>query len=196
MNNSKNKSKMKSDNFIITKIDESHLSSIYNFESYEQELVDFLIEDSLDNQKRNISTTYLWFDKKTNKIAAYITILTDSINLTSEMKEDFNQKGIVYKSLPALKIGRLCVSDEFLRLGIGSLMIKFAFSQVIKINNIAGCRFVTLDAKANKDHKKHPLHFYKKMGFSVLRERQKGTTPMFKDIHPIIKAFEEEIKKK
>ena len=37
-------------------INPTHIVS--NFKSYEQELVDFLIEDALDNQQKKISTTY------------------------------------------------------------------------------------------------------------------------------------------
>jgi GNAT superfamily N-acetyltransferase len=184
--------KRKKNDFIIEKLSEKNNERISQFCSYEKDLVDFLLEDAYNNQKSNISTTYLWFDKKTKQLAAYITILTDSISLSHELKDKFKEKGITYKSLPALKIGRLCVDDNYLRQGIGSLLIKFTLAKVIEINSTAGCRFITLDAKNNPDTNKDPLHFYKKMDFSILRKRKKGTTPMFRDVQPILKAYNEE----
>jgi len=34
------------------------IHQVGNFKSYEQELVDFLLEDALDNQQKKISTSY------------------------------------------------------------------------------------------------------------------------------------------
>lgn len=149
--------------------------------------MDFLLEDALDNQEKKISKTYLWFLKTTDELVGYITLLADTINLDSSLKEEFRKKGIRYKSLlPALKIGRLCVDDKFLRKGIGSLMMQFTIYMVKKLNDSCGCRFITLDAKRNPDSSKDSLHFYKKMGFKEIRTRQKGTTPMYKDVFKIL----------
>jgi GNAT superfamily N-acetyltransferase len=175
--------------FRIEKLNESHLNIIQKFESYEQDLVDFLIEDAFDNQEKNISTTYLWFDKRSDKLISYITLLADAISLTRGLKDEFISKNVFYKSLPAIKIGRLCVSDNYLRKGIGSLMIKFAMYKVMKINETIGCRFLTLDAIRNDDIRKDSLHFYKKIGFEVLRERQKGTIPMYRDLYYLIEEY-------
>ncbi len=160
----------------------SAMHEVSNFKSYEPELVDFLVEDALDNQKKQISITYLWFLKSTKELIAYVTVLADAISLHGEMKEYFKQKGIPYKSLPALKIGRLCVSDRYLGKGIGTLMIEFVLVLAQKIGKEVGLRFITTDAKRNKDSSKDSIHFYKKFGFEVLRQREKGTTPMYKDL--------------
>lgn len=160
------------------------INSEYNvrdFTSYEKELVDFLREDALENQEQKLSVTFLWFHE--DKLVSYITLLNDKINLESDLKEFFKEKGIHYKSLPALKIGRLCVEDKFLRRGLGRLMILSAIKIADEINrNKAGCRFITLDAKRNQDKRLDSIHFYKKMGFKTLKERVKGTTPMYLDL--------------
>lgn len=166
----------------IQKIDISHNNIISGFKSYEKELVNFLIEDAIDNQNKKISTTYLWFYKPTKELIGYVTVLTDAINLQGELKYYFRQKQILYKSLPALKIGRLCVSDDYLRNGIGTLMIEFALLLAQKIGKEAGLRFITTDAKRNSDPKKDLVHFYKKFDFKILKQRKKGTTPLYKDL--------------
>lgn len=166
----------------IQQIDESHKPILSSFKSYEKELVDFLIEDALDNQNRKISTTYLWFYKPKEELVGYVSVLADAINLQGELKEYFRQEGIFYKSLPALKIGRLCVSDGYLGRGVGTLMIEFAIVLSEKIGKDIGLRFITTDAKRNPDPRKDSVHFYKKLGFEVLKQREKGTLPMYKDL--------------
>jgi hypothetical protein len=67
-------------------------------------------------------------------------------------------------------------------------MIQFTIHKVKEINEFCGCRFITLDAKRNPESSKDSIHFYKKMGFEMLKikERQKGTTPMYKDVYKIL----------
>ena len=166
----------------IQQIEESHTPILSSFKSYEKELVDFLIEDALDNQNKKISTTYLWFYKPKKELVGYVTVLADAINLQGELKEYFRQAGIFYKSLPALKIGRLCVSDDYLGKGIGTLMIEFVIVLAEKIGRDVGLRFITTDAKRNPDPRKDSIHFYKKLGFDMLKSREKGTIPMYKDL--------------
>ncbi|MBI2125097.1 GNAT family N-acetyltransferase [Candidatus Woesearchaeota archaeon] len=166
----------------IQKINDSHKLIISNFKSYEKELIKFLIEDAIDNQNKKISTTYLWFYKPTKELVGYVSVMTDAINLRGELKEHFRQKDISFKSLPALKIGKLCVSDNYLGRGIGTLMIEFVIILSEKLGKDVGLRFITTDSKRNADPKRDPIHFYKKFGFEVLKQREIGTTPMYKDL--------------
>ncbi len=181
------KERVKIEDIGIQQINDSHKSVISIFKSYEKELVDFLVEDALDNQNKKISITYLWFCKPTKELCGYVTILADSINLQGELKDYFRQEGIFYKSLPALKIGRLCVSDDYLGRGMGTLMIEFVIVLAEKIGREIGLRFITTDAKRNPDPRKDSVHFYKKLGFLVLKQREKGTLPMYKDLIKIKK---------
>ena len=54
--------KIKSNEIVIEKIDEKH--DLSNFKSYEKELVGFLTEDAMNNQKQKLSVTFLWFYEK------------------------------------------------------------------------------------------------------------------------------------
>src|SRR3989338_7561 len=172
-------SKIRADEIKIEIINSKH--KVNSFQSYEKELVDFLEEDALENQKQRLSITFLWFYQ--NQLVSYITLLNDKVNLEGDLKEFFKEKGIHYKSLPALKIGRICVDDRFLRRGLGRLMLLSAIQIANEINrNKAGCRFITLDAKRNPNPKLDSIHFYKKQGFKTLKERVKGTTPMYVDL--------------
>jgi GNAT superfamily N-acetyltransferase len=172
----------KPENLQIKILNESHLEIIKQFKSYEKELIDFLIEDAYNNQKLKKSKTFLFFDN--DKLVSYISILNDSINLQGSLKDFFREKEIHYRSLPSIKIGRLCVDDRYLKKGIGKYMMKFSIEIANKIeNNLSGCRFITLDAKRNNNPKLDPLHFYKKLGFKILKDRKKGAIPMYLDLN-------------
>jgi hypothetical protein len=98
--------KIKPEELRIEKISSVHSEIVKGFKSYEKELVDFLLEDALNQQDRKISVTYLWFMRKTNKLVAYITLTPDCIklkNIDPELIQTFRNKGINYKSLPALR---------------------------------------------------------------------------------------------
>lgn len=156
-----------------------HLDS---FHSYEQELVDFLRDDALENQQQNLSVTFLWLYRQ--QLVAYITLLTDKITLEGDLREYFKEKGIHYQSLPALKIGRLCVDDRFRRRGLGRLMIQFAVHTAKEINQEkAGCRFITVDAKRNPQPELDSAYFYRKLRFKNLEEQStKKITFMYLDL--------------
>lgn len=188
----KKQNKIGAEELRIEKFSESHNEIINEFCSYEQELVDFLKEDALNQQQRKISVTYLWFLRKTNELVGYLTVSPDCVKLksiNSELSAKFQDKRINYKSLPALKIGRLCVDNKFLKKGIGSLMIQFSIKLAIGMSKNVGCRFIYLDAKRNEDTSKDAIHFYKKIGFEIYKDKNKKETPMYRDIIQEIKEL-------
>jgi GNAT superfamily N-acetyltransferase len=187
-------------------LDKSHTALLKNFKTFQTDLAEFLVEDALSGEEWQISNTYLVFDRgdlrKARRtgtppvILAYITILNDSIRLDGELKDLFKNKGVEYKALPALKIGRLCVHDDYRGHGLGSCLIAWAVSRVVHMNRVCACRFITLDAKRHSDQKLDSYHFYRKLGFLVLKRKGKsdaeiarqnsGTTPMYLDLYKVV----------
>ncbi len=186
-----------------------HRHLFKSFETFQADLKAFLIEDAVQSQDMCVSNTYLVFDQKNFRawkqkkeelqLLGYITVLNDSIRLDGQLKEQFREKGIIYKSLPALKIGRLCVDDKYQGRGIGKTMLLWVIHRVVHLNQNTACRFITLDAKRHHDSQKDSLHFYKKFNFKVLKTKEKneseifkqtsGSTPMYIDLYPVIKIF-------
>ena len=161
---------------------EKHKNIISNFSCYEKDLVSFLVDDALLTQDRGISVTYLFLYE--SNLVGYISVLMDTLNLNTDLKDFFRSKGVTYKSIPAMKIGRLAVDDKYQRQGLGTQMISFSqhFAKKLSTETI-GCRFLILDTKRNSDPKKDTIHFYKKLGFKVLKEREKGTIPLYLDLY-------------
>ncbi|VVB60701.1 Acetyltransferase (GNAT) domain protein [uncultured archaeon] len=181
--------KIPQDNLKVEKLSEKHKNILETFKTENVELKKFLVEDALRNQELVISNTYLWFYKPNNELVAYITILTDAIGIHGTgLGEYFQDKGILYKTLPALKIGRICVGTEYLDRGIGTYMIKFAMIKLLIIEHEAGCRFIFADVK------REAVHFYKKLDFVILKLREKGTIPMYLDMIKQIETQRDEIR--
>lgn len=144
----------------------------------EVELKNFLIEDAYNNQEEDsISRTYLVFHNPDNKLVGYVTLLTDNIHIrNTKLEEQFKARGINYDSLPALKIGRACVDVNFRKKGLGTFLIRVAMRRLLEINERVGCRFLIADVKRDS------RHFYKSLNFEVLKERVKGSIPMYFDM--------------
>jgi len=86
------------------------------------------------------------------------------------------------KSYPAVKIGRLAVSTEYANSGFGKLIIRIVKEMYAHLKQLAGCRFITVDAYQNA------LEFYKNNGFDFLTEKdtQEQTRAMYLDLRAFI----------
>ena len=168
-------------NLRIEKLHPGHQHALSSFQTSTKELGDFLVEDALKNQDLALSATYLWFTKDTDILIAYITLLCDSLRIRETgLEKDFVAKGVFYKARPALKVGRLCVTDNFTHRGIGTQLMYFAMEAVLTLSQYAGCRFIVVDAK------KDVLPFYTNMEFQTLKDEEKETIPMYFDMFQLI----------
>jgi len=176
--------------FEIKKLTKKDLSN-FDFDCKISDLNDFLRDDALIQQTQKVNITYLWHLKKTKKLAGYITLSCDSIHLSGSKKEEMRRIGISYRALPALKIGRMAVNQDYFNRGLGTLMILFSIELVKQLNNFAGCRFLTLESKNDStlSDPQKPIHFYKKMGFVITKERKKTSyIPMYRDLFIILES--------
>ncbi len=166
--------------FSIEKFSESHLQAVEGFDNQEKDLVDFLSEDAFENQKKGVSVTYLFFvqEEGLNALAGYITLLSDSIELkqNKELQHAFEDKHIGYRTLPALKIGRMATHSRFQKRGVATAMVKFAISVALDTSMTVGCRFLIVDAK------EAARGFYEKKGFRIFKEENSRPTQMYLDL--------------
>lgn len=151
------------------------------------DLNEFLFEDAKYFQKELMAVTYLLEYLEQNKTAAYFSLLADKITFNPDEKGIWNKlnrnipNSKRRRSYPAVKIGRLAVSEEFAGSGLGTFIldnIKYAFANVRRL----GCRFVTVDALSTA------VAFYEKNGFQFFTEQDKedDTRLMFFDLKNFI----------
>ena len=95
--------------------------------------------------KINVSYVILY----KSKIIAYFTISADSIrtkNIISEDEKALSDKGVRYKSLPALKLGRLAVDYRYQQRGLGSYLLENIIGEALDLSCRIGLRYIIVDA--------------------------------------------------
>lgn len=195
------KIRLKPDEISIRLLNERNKNSIGTFSSTVcKELENFLKENAWDEQFFGFSKTYLFFHKEV--LTGYVTILMDIQKFHSKKQNVFLHRlkdKTVYDSVPALKIGRLCVSDDYNSQlesskfsGLGTIMFSSILDFAINLSNKVGCRLITTHAKKSTGAYK----WYERLGFvhSYNEEKTKelltkvsvDSMPMFYDLKRII----------
>ena len=155
--------------FFIEQLDDS--DRVESFDCGDADLNNFILnEASLYNKERLAVNYVLKANENEKEIAAFFSLSNDKIAITDfENKNKYNRFSRRFnnrkrlKSYPAVKIGRLGVSNLMKGKRVGSFIINFIKSYFI-INNKAGCRFLTVDSYSDA------IPFYKKNGFVPLNE--------------------------
>jgi GNAT superfamily N-acetyltransferase len=158
-------------------------AEIKPFESDDNDLDNFLLNDAKDYQNSLLSVTYT-IQSDSNTIA-YYCLSNDRLSQYMEEKSVWNKINRLIsnkkrrKSYPAVKIGRLAVSKKFANKGIGTMIIE-TIKEFYKNSYLqyAGCRFIIVDAYKNA------LPFYEKNKFKYLTDNDKNdsTRIMYLDL--------------
>ena len=144
---------------------------IESFDCGDEDLNDFIMNQSSLFRAEKLAVSYVLRNIANEKeIAAFFSLSNDKIAITDfENKNKYNRfsrrfnNRKRFKSYPAVKIGRLGVSNPHKGEKIGSFIIDFVKSYFI-FNNKSGCRFLTVDAYYEA------IPFYQKNGFIPLNE--------------------------
>lgn len=101
----------------------------------------FLYQHAWPDQQALISTTYLFFIQ--GFCAGYLTVVMDGIDLS--VKE--RGPGVRFRTTGALKAAQVGVDRRVGGQGLGQMIVAMAVSLALHIGEIAGCRYLTLDAR-------------------------------------------------
>ncbi len=132
---------------------------VSNFDCGHADLNDFIRTDCPLHISQRLSFTRLALYQ--NDIVGYISLLADSIALHITVREWFIQKNITVQQVPALKIGRLGIANNYKGRNIGTALMKYAVGVAFRMNDElgVGCIFLTVDSDQSA------VKFYEKMGF-------------------------------
>ncbi|GHV80572.1 hypothetical protein AGMMS49944_23630 [Spirochaetia bacterium] len=132
-----------------------------------------------------MALTWLFAERSTGNIAAYMSLIADAIKLSTTEKELHNLD-YPFKTIPAMKIAKLAVSGPYQEKysGIGSLMIELSAHIAEACNDqYFACRFITVDADI--EHNWSVIEFYRKNGFipnDEMNNKKRKVISMRKDI--------------
>lgn len=166
-------------NFLPLKVE----TDIKPFKSKDSDLNGFLLDDAKRYLTELMAVTYLLEDRVTGVTVAYFSLLNDKITFDPEQRSIWNRlsRRIANpkrrKHYPAVKVGRLAISEAHAGQGLGRdiiRLVKFMFTH----GNRTGCRFITVDAYQNA------VSFYQKCGFDFISEKDEGdvTRSMYYDL--------------
>lgn len=143
------------------------------------QLNDFLVKDALLYSQNNLAHTFLIQGK--SKTVAYISILNDTVAFELEQHWPKTKIKKYLKNVarlhhfkrtkdkyPAVKIARLGVDESFKSQGVGKLIIN-SLIRYLQEESLSACMFITVDSKPEA------VEFYKKYGFSNLKDVSDGT---------------------
>jgi GNAT superfamily N-acetyltransferase len=156
------------------------------FSCHTEEYKEYLYKDALHSQNDHIARTWLLRERASGKIAAYMSLIMDSIKLSFTEKELHNLN-YPFKTIPAMKIAKLAVdaASAAQYKGIGSYMIEAAKGKALFCNeDYCAARFLTVDADI--EHDEGVLTFYEKNGFipnAELYNKNRKTISMRKDLY-------------
>ncbi|HEY8937732.1 MAG TPA: GNAT family N-acetyltransferase [Cyclobacteriaceae bacterium] len=160
------------------------LTQNYQFKLFncgDSDLNDFLINDSKSYLRKLLAVTYILESEQ--EIIAFFSVLNDKIMIQdvdsgNQWKKLFKlTTGKSFSSHPAMKIGRLGVSNSFKGQGIGTMILDY-IKELFITNNRTGCRYITVDAY------RASLSFYEKNDFQYLTSKDKDsdTRSMYFDL--------------
>ena len=130
----------------------------FSFDCNNEDLNDFLFNDSLKYATELLGKTYCFVENTSNRIVSFFTIANDSLkthNLPNSRRKkvetDISREKIL-RSYPAVLIGRLGVNIHCKEQrkenspSIGEQTISFIKEWLLDVNNKTGCRFILVDA--------------------------------------------------
>jgi hypothetical protein len=138
-------------NMILRKLTLSEYGNLGWFDCGDEEINDFFHNDALPHTQELMAESYCF--EIENRPIALVSIQNDSIHFSDEEnKERINFGHVIhlpfskrYKTIPAIKLGRLGVHKDYNRSGIGSNLLeccKFMFVN----ENRTGCRLIVVDS--------------------------------------------------
>ena len=151
-------------------------TEILPFDCGDTDLNGFLFDDAKNYAKDLLAVTYI-IQNKTETVA-YFTYQNDKIShvdIGGNINKFFERVGVFLpkgksdkKSYPAVKIGRLGVSNKYQKCGLGKAILDYTKDSFVS-NNKTGCKFIVVDAYRNS------VKFYEKNGFVCLSSRDKNS---------------------
>ena len=145
-------------------------------------LENFFKQDSKEYQERSLAYTYVFVEGE-EVLGAISLVCSEIYDGDSYVRDAIELEGVNFprKSFPAVKIARLAVNKEHQKKGIGTQLVDFSIECSRRIAEIAGCRFIVLDA--NEEAIGFYVRQYKFELASLSRDPNNDTSPLFLDLN-------------
>lgn len=182
-------------NIQIKRLSLADVDAIKPIHSAEEDLNDFLRDDAVAHLIDAQGVTYVMENE--NETICYCTILHDKLSLQDSDNKQWNKvtrqiQRYRRDSYPAVKIGKLATGVKYEHKGYARRMISLVQGLYTINPQMAGCRFITVDAlnKPNPKTGKSAVDFYKDLGFILLTDKDANeeTRYMAFDLQKMLKS--------
>ncbi|MBI2147524.1 GNAT family N-acetyltransferase [Candidatus Woesearchaeota archaeon] len=127
-----------------------------NFDCEDDDLNEFLRQDSISYKNKLIANTFLIFYNEA--MIGFFSLLNDAIKLNKSDRKNTKKLESI-SEYPALKLGRLGIDKNWKRKGAGSFVLQAVIKIGKNMNDASSCRFITVDSYHES------VLFYEKYGF-------------------------------
>jgi ribosomal protein S18 acetylase RimI-like enzyme len=132
------------------------------------ELEKHIKQYAFNHQKDGLFQTYFYTDDNENFLG-YISVSVATIE-RAKIEDELNISSSIKYSIPAIKITRLCVFNDFCSKGVGTLLMTFANILAIVQQKKIGCRALIVDSKPEA------IEFYKRFNFVKINKEVNSDT--------------------
>jgi len=133
-----------------------------------EELEKHIKQYAFNHQKEGLFQTYFYVDDSENFLG-YISVAVATIERT-KIEDELDISSSIKYSIPAIKITRLCVFDDFCSRGVGTLLMTFANILAVAQQKKIGCRALIVDSKPEA------IEFYKRFNFIEINKEENSET--------------------
>jgi len=139
-----------------------------SFSCQNEELERHIKQYAFNHQKEGLFQTYFYVDDNDNFLG-YISVAVATIERT-KIENELDISSSIKYSIPAIKITRLCVFDDFCSKGVGTLLMTFANILAVAQQKKIGCRALIVDSKTEA------IEFYKRFNFVEINKEENSET--------------------
>lgn len=146
----------------FSKVKAVKLSKIYDlskFDCGDKDLNDFIKNDTSLYQEKKLATTILFFYEE--NLIGFLSVAADSLRLNLDEKESYNLHQKKLEDVPAIKLARLAVDNNYQKQNVGTNILKWCIGYTLECSDMIAIRFITIDAYPNK------VNFYQKFNFII-----------------------------
>jgi predicted N-acetyltransferase YhbS len=146
---------------------------IFNCE--DDDLNGFIKDDAINQMNANMNVTYLC--NYNGQVVGFFTLSADSVKVNMDDIKGLRKKHIKYWEFPAVKIGRLAVSNQHQKRGIGTNLLLMIIGKADELSEHIGIRYVSVDAYMGS------VKFYKERFFTeFIQDGKRNTVQMYLDL--------------
>jgi ribosomal protein S18 acetylase RimI-like enzyme len=139
-----------------------------DFSCQNDELEKHIKQYAFNHQKEGLFQTYFYADDNENFLG-YVSVAVTTIERI-KIEDELNISSSIKYSIPAIKITRLCVFDEFCNRGVGTLLLTFVNILAIIQQKKIGCRALIVDSKPDA------IEFYRRFNFIEINKEENSET--------------------